>query len=72
VIDLITIYSTGCPRCRILLKKLEGMGITEYNLINDIEEMERLGITAVPMMKIDEEPLLNFSKAIEWINKQGE
>lgn len=48
------------------------MGITEYNLINDIEEMERLGITAVPMMKIDEEPLLNFSKAIEWINKQGE
>lgn len=70
--SLITIYSTGCPRCKILLKKLEGIGMTDYNLITDIKEMEEVGITAVPMMKIDDGPLLNFNKAIEWVNKQGE
>ena len=70
--DLITIYSTGCPRCKILLKKLEGVGITEYTLIDDVKEMESLGISAVPMMKVNNGPLLTFSSAIDWINKEGE
>ena len=70
--DLVTVYSTGCPRCKVLLAKLKGIGIENYTIIDDVDEMKSLGISAVPMMSVNNGPIMNFSSAVDWINKQGE
>lgn len=65
---MITLYSTGCPRCRVLKKKLEAAGI-EYTENNSVEEMLSLGIELVPVLEVDGE-LLNFGKALRWVESQ--
>lgn len=64
----ITIYTTHCPRCEVLKKKLEQKGITWYNEIDSMEIMNNLGIKSVPMMSINDGELMNFEEAIKWIN----
>lgn len=64
----ITIYTTHCPRCEVLKKKLEQKGITWYNEIDSIEIMNDLGIKSVPMMSINDGELMNFEEAIKWVN----
>lgn len=68
--ESITIYTTHCPRCEILKKKLEQKKITWYNEIDSIEIMREMGIKQVPMMSINDGELMNFSQAVEWINSQ--
>lgn len=64
----ITIYTTHCPRCEVLKKKLEQKGITWYNEIDSMEIMNNLGIKSVPMMSINNGELMNFEEAIKWVN----
>ena len=65
---MVTVYSTGCPRCVVLKEKLEDSGIS-FTEVNDMEEMKRKRIMSVPMMEVDGE-LLSFSEAVRWIDKQ--
>lgn len=65
---MITLYSTYCPRCKVLETKLNQKGI-EFKIVENIEEMEKLGIQSVPMLKIDDN-IMNFTEAITWINNQ--
>ena len=62
------LYSTGCPRCKVLEKKLESKGIA-YEKNNSVDEMLELGISEVPVLNVYGQ-LLNFSEAIEWVNNQ--
>lgn len=64
----IIMYSTHCPKCKILEKKLEQKGI-EYTVITDILEMGKLGIRSVPVLRVNNE-MLDFKQAVEWVNKQ--
>lgn len=64
----VVLYSTGCPRCHILKKKLEAKGIA-YTENNDVDEMGQLGINAVPVLAVNGD-LLEFAKAVNWINSQ--
>jgi glutaredoxin len=66
--QMITLYSTHCPRCKVLETKLNQKGI-EFKIVENIEEMEKLGIQSVPMLKIDDN-IMNFTEAIAWINNQ--
>ena len=70
--ESITVYSTGCPRCIVLLKKLEQKKITWVNIVSDIEIMKKIGIMSVPMMSINDGPLMTFDEAIKWVNNQEE
>lgn len=65
---IVTMYSTHCPKCQVLEKKLQQKGI-EYNVVTDTLEMGRMGIRSVPVLSVNSE-LLDFKKAIEWVNKQ--
>lgn len=65
---MIVMYSTNCPKCKILEKKLNEKQI-EYNLVTDVDEMIKLGIDTAPMLSKDDK-LLGFREAIEWVNKQ--
>lgn len=62
----VILYSTNCPRCKVLKTKLEQKKI-QYEECNDINEMLKLGIETVPMLQINDS-LLDFKKAVEWIN----
>lgn len=65
---IVTMYSTHCPKCQVLEKKLQQKGI-EYNVVTDTLEMGKMGIRSVPVLSVNSE-LLDFKKAIEWVNKQ--
>lgn len=61
------LYSTGCPRCEVLKKKLDSEGV-EYEVCEDIETMKSLGIMSVPVLKVDDKTY-NFSEAIQNIRE---
>lgn len=64
----ITLYSTGCPKCKVLKKKLEEKGI-KYTENNSVDEMLSLGISQVPVLSVNNK-LLDFSTANNWVNQQ--
>ena len=63
----IIFYTTNCPRCQVLKKKLDNLGI-DYELNNDIEEMMLWGIQTVPRLRIEKQ-LLDFSQAVKWLKE---
>ena len=63
----IILYTTHCPKCRVLEKKMEQKGI-KFTTCEDIDEMNNLGFTSAPMLKIDNN-FMEFNKAIKWINE---
>ncbi len=65
---MITLYSTGCPKCKVLKMKLDAKGI-QYTVNSSTEDMTALGITQVPVLKVDE-TMMHFKEAVEWINNQ--
>lgn len=67
----IKIYSTGCPRCRVLESKLNKAHI-EYEECDDIDVMRSMGITEVPVIDIGDGELMNFVDACRWINAQDD
>lgn len=58
-------YSTGCPRCNVLKKKLDAKGI-EYIVNNNEDDMKTLGIVTVPCLEVDG-TLMDFKMAVDWI-----
>lgn len=65
----VMLYSTGCPRCKVLKKKLDGAGVA-YSECHDIDVMEEMGIESVPVLSVNGE-LLDFSSANAWLNDYG-
>lgn len=63
----IILYSTGCPKCSILKKKLEEKKIP-YDTVTDIKEMITLGINEVPVLSVNGE-LMSFPNAVKWVNE---
>lgn len=68
--DKIILYSTGCPKCSILKKKLCAKNIT-YAEENSVETMLSMGITQVPVLGVNG-TLMEFSDAVKWVNAQEE
>lgn len=65
---MITLYTTHCPRCKVLATKLAQKNI-EYVENEDIDYMESIGIMSVPMLEVDGQ-LLDFVTANNWINNK--
>ncbi len=64
---MITLFSTGCPKCKILAKKLLEAKI-KYNTSNDIQEVIEAGFMAAPVLKIDDK-YYDFNEAIQKIKE---
>lgn len=62
------LYSTGCPKCEVLKKKLKEKGI-EYIENNSVDEMISLGITQVPVLSYGGR-LMDFRDAVNWVNER--
>lgn len=66
----IILYSTGCPKCKVLKKKLDVKNI-DYAENNDINKMAELGITQVPVLSVDNK-LMSFAEANDWVNRRDD
>ena len=64
----VTLYTTFCPKCRVLEAKLKQKGI-EYKEITDVDIMTEKGFMSVPMLKVDNF-VMNFTEANTWINER--
>ena len=62
---MIILYSTDCPKCKILETKLNDAAI-HYEINKDIDEMQAKGFTSVPMLDMNGE-VMNFSQALAWL-----
>ena len=62
----IKLYSTHCPKCIVLEKKLQQKNIS-FEEINDVEIMAKKGFMQAPMLEVDGE-VMDFKQANDWIN----
>lgn len=62
----IILYSTGCPKCKILETKMSQKNIN-YEVNNDVDLMQEKGFTTLPMLDIDGE-MMDFGSAVKWVN----
>ena len=61
----VILFSTHCPKCNILEKKLKEKNIT-YIEVNDVDVMTEKGFTTVPMLEVDG-TVMDYKAASSWI-----
>ena len=64
----IILFSTGCPKCNVLKKKLLEKKI-EYLENNNAKEMINLGIINVPVLEVNG-TRMGFKEAVEWVKER--
>ena len=64
----VTLYSTHCPKCVVLEKKLTEKHI-DYDIVSDEDLIIEKGFMSVPMLEVDVE-VYDFSKAVKWVNEK--
>ena len=62
----IILFSTHCPRCKVLEMKLKQKNIS-YTECDNVDEMLKLGLRSAPGLSVDGK-VLEFKDAIDWIN----
>lgn len=62
----ITLYTTDCPKCKILESKLNSKNI-KYDICHDINVMLEKGFMNSPMLDVDGQ-IMDYTKATNWIN----
>lgn len=60
------LYSTGCPMCMVLEKKLKAKKVA-YEVCNDKDEMIKMGFKRVPVLKVGD-VIFYFEDAVKYIN----
>lgn len=64
---MITLFSTGCPKCRILEQKLNQSNIN-YTISDDIQQVIDAGFMAAPVLKIDDK-YYDFGSAVKLVKE---
>lgn len=65
--DKCILYSTGCPKCKVLKSKLDDKNI-DYIVVDDIDEIMSKGIESVPVLEVNGK-MMNFKCAVDYVNK---
>lgn len=65
---MIKMYSTHCPKCKVLAMKLAQKNI-KFEEIDDLDEMRSIGLKSAPALRIDGQ-ILDFNAAIAWVKEQ--
>lgn len=64
----VVMFSTQCPKCKVLQKKLDDAGVS-YTENCDVDAMMERGIRQAPMLLVGDE-LMDFTRAIAWVRQQ--
>lgn len=69
---MVTLYSTHCPKCRVVEMKLKQLGI-EHQIIDDLDTVVKVGqdqhILSAPILEADGK-FMNFQDAVKFINER--
>lgn len=63
---MITLYTTHCPRCKVLKAKLDGENI-DYEVVEGEEAIREKGFVTTPLLEVDDK-VLTFTEAMQWVN----
>ena len=64
----VILWSTHCPRCKVLEVKLKQKNI-EFEENTNVEEMTAKGFKEAPKLEIDG-AVMDFKEAVEWLKGQ--
>lgn len=67
---MIVMYSTHCPKCLILEKKLNEAGV-DYKICEDKNLMVNKGFDFLPVLEVDGQTM-GFKEAVKWVNDRTE
>lgn len=65
---MITLYTTHCPKCSVLLMKLKDLNV-DFEINENVEDMEKKGLLSAPALEVDG-TMMDFSEALKWIRNQ--
>lgn len=65
---MITLYTTHCPRCKVLKAKLDSENI-DYEVVEGEEAIREKGFVTTPLLEVDGK-VMEFSEAIKWANRK--
>ncbi len=63
----IVLFSSGCPKCKVLKQKLDDRKI-EYEVSEDFDELIEQNLQTVPVLKVNGE-YYQFGEAIKVVNE---
>lgn len=67
---MVTLFSTGCPKCRVLEAKLKAANIP-FRVISDIDVIVAYGFLSLPVLMTDgTRQTFDFNQAMRWIADQ--
>lgn len=61
----VILYTTNCPKCLILEKKLESKGII-YERVIDLDLMLQKGFMSAPILEVDGK-IMNYKESFNFI-----
>ena len=64
----IVLYSTGCPKCRMLEAALKNKKAS-YEICDDIDKMLALGFMEAPLLQIDNK-VLPYKEAMKFVMEE--
>ena len=64
--ETLTLYTNGCPKCKVIESKLKAKNI-KFVENNNLEELISYGIQSLPVLKVGEK-FLSFVEANAWVN----
>lgn len=64
--ETLTLYTNGCPKCKVIESKLKAKNI-KFVENNNVEELISYGIQSLPVLKVGEK-FLSFVEANAWVN----
>ena len=62
----VVLYTTHCPKCVILEKKLNSSGMS-YTSVDDVDVMMSKGFISSPVLEVNGSTM-DFAKAVAWVN----
>ena len=63
---MIVYSNSSCPKCKVLKMKMDKANLT-YDVNENIEEMQELGIKSLPYLQLEDGTLLDFGAAVKYI-----
>lgn len=66
---MITLFSTECPKCRVLETKLNQANI-DFIKSNNIQEIIDQGFMSAPVLKVGD-TYYDFKQGVDWINNEA-
>lgn len=63
----VIVYSTGCPKCKVLESKLKSKNI-DFEEVTDIDILQQNNFLHVPVLEVDTKRY-DFSDAVKIVNR---